>query len=52
MAEETKTVTVAPGAKVYTGAGLHPHVEGDTVTLPAEHADDVVKAGHAEHAGE
>jgi len=41
MADETTTVTVAPGSLIYTGAGLHPFREGDTVELPAEHAADL-----------
>ena len=43
MADDVKTVTPAPGTTFYTGAGLHPFRPGDVVSVPADHADDLVK---------
>jgi hypothetical protein len=49
MANETKTVTVAEGVLVYTGAGAHPFRAGETVPLPATHADELVAQNMVAH---
>lgn len=43
MADEVKTVMPATGVKLYTGAGLHPFRSGEVASVPADHADDLVK---------
>jgi hypothetical protein len=49
MSGEIKTVNPAPGTTLYTGAGLHPFRPGEVASLPADHADDLVKQGVVEH---
>ena len=51
MAEDVKTVTPVPGAKLYIGAGLYPFRPGDVASVPAEHADDLVKGKSVEQIG-
>lgn len=50
MADETKVVKVAEGAKVYTGIGVAPFQAGDEVALPADHADALLGQGVVEPA--
>jgi hypothetical protein len=49
MADDVKTVTPALGTTLYTGAGLHPFRPGEVASVPADHADDLVGQGVAEH---
>jgi hypothetical protein len=50
MANDTKTITVAEGVLVYTGRGAHPFRGGESVPLPADHADELVAQSMAAHA--